>query len=600
MYSFDSAPSEVRNWIGRQLFDYSLNSIAVIDRGYKVVLANRRFVDTFGQFEGKYCYEVYKGQSTPCQNCSAALTFDDGKMRVNDEQGMDNMGRPAHYVVNMAPVYNEVGEVTHIMEMSYDITETKALQREYNILFERVPCYIAIINRDLRIVRANELLRERFGDVVGNFCYRVLKRSRVACNDCPALRTFRDGKTYQSEQLGINKRGQKTNYIVSTAPLSRTGKDFSHVIEMSLDVTDIRTCSHKLEQELQFRNVLAEHAPSALIAVDEEGIINIFNPTAEKLLDISAADVIGKSKARRFLPAEFLTAMDEGKTSLSLFETEVTDRGGNKIPVSFFGTVLHYEGEGIGGAVYLQDLRELKRLEKEKLESERLASVGQTVAQLAHGIKNILTGLHGGMYVIRTGLEKESKPRTHRGLGMLERNVKRITTLVRGFLNYSKGHKPQITPTDPNTILQEIFELYYESVKEKKIDFHVQKRPFDMTENLDPEDMYTCLSNLVSNAIDACITADNKKCRIDLRLKDEQDSLVFEVEDTGCGMDEQTRQKVFNSFFTTKGMSGTGLGLLVTRKLIQEHGGTIHVASEEDKGSLFRIVLPRSSLPDNQ
>ena len=122
----------------------------------------------------------------------AVRTFEDGKPRINDEVGFDANGRPAHYVVHIAPVFDEDGRVVYVIEMSYDVTENKSLQREYNILFERVPCYVSVINRDLQIVKANELLRDTFGDTLGEHCYEVYKDRTEQCPDCPALNWTRN------------------------------------------------------------------------------------------------------------------------------------------------------------------------------------------------------------------------------------------------------------------------------------------------------------------------------------------------------------------------------------------------------------------------
>ena len=84
-------------------------------------------------------------------------------------------------------------------------------------------------------------------------------------------------------------------------------------------------------------------------------------------------------------------------------------------------------------------------------------------------------------------------------------------------------------------------------------------------------------------------------CTVRLRVRERDGTIVFEVVDTGCGMDAEVRGKVFTSFFTTKGLGGTGLGLLVTKKILREHGGRIEVESEPDKGSCFRIEIPRGN-----
>ena len=288
--TYKQLPSEVRTWIGRQLFDHVPNNIAVIDRDFKVVVANSNFKAVFGDPLGKHCFEAYKGRDSICEQCLAARTFEDGKIRVNDEAGVDKNGRPAHYVVHIAPVYDEVGEVAYVIEMSYDVTETKSLQREYNVLFERVPCYVAVINRDLRIVRANSLLREAFGDCAGRHCYEVYKHRTKKCPDCPALKTFASGRSHRAEQVGIDKQGESTHYVVSTSPLSRSDHESSHVIEMMVDVTDVHKLSAELIKQNAFRDTLIENTLDSLVAIDDAGVVNIFNPAAESLFKVPLGD----------------------------------------------------------------------------------------------------------------------------------------------------------------------------------------------------------------------------------------------------------------------------------------------------------------------
>jgi len=587
-------PAEIRTWIGRQLFEHVPNNIAVIDRDFRVVVANSNFKAVFGDAVGKRCYEVYKGRKSVCEHCMAARTFEDGKIRVNDEDGIDKEGRLAHYVVHIAPVYDEVGEIPYVIEMSYDLTETKSLQREYNVLFERVPCYVAVINRELRVVRANALLRETFGECVGEHCYEVYKHRSTKCPDCPALKTFGDGGSYQAEHVGIDKQGEPTNYVVSTCPLSRSDQESSHVIEMMVDVTNVHKLSRELVKQSSFRNILIENTLDALVAVDDTGVVNIFNPAAESLFKVASEAVRNKSQGERFLPGEFRAAIENGRTHLSLSETNVVDLEGEEIPVRFSGSILKDGETKIGAAAFFQDLREIKRLESEKLESERLAAVGQTVAQLAHGIKNILTGLRGGMYAIKSGMKSGSEERTTKGWEMLDRNVERITTLVKGFLSYSKKHVAVMELVDPGDLAREIYSLYHAAAKSDGVTLLFEADEEIPATNMETSGIHTCLANLVSNAIDACKTSKKGRCAVSLRVKQGDGTIVFEVEDTGCGMDAEVREKVFKSFFTTKGLGGTGLGLLVTKKIVREHGGRIEVESEPDEGSCFRIEIPRN------
>ncbi|MBW1683726.1 MAG: PAS domain-containing protein [Deltaproteobacteria bacterium] len=589
-------PSEIRTWIGRQLFEHVPNNIAVIDRNFNVVVANSQFKAVFGDPAGKHCFEAYKSRDSVCEHCMAARTFEDGKVRVTDEDGFDKNGRPAHYVVHIAPVYDEVGKIPYVIEMSYDLTETKSLQREYNLLFERVPCYLAVINRDLRIVRANALLRETFGECVGEHCYEVYKHRTEKCSDCPAMKTFASGGSYRAEQVGVDKQGGSTHYIVSTSPLARSDHESSHVIEMMLDVTDVHKLSAELVKQSSFRNILIENTLDSLVAVDDAGVVNIFNHAAESLFKVASELVVNTAQGDSFLPREFLSAIENGRTNLSVAETKVVDVEGEEIPVRFSGSILRDGERKIGAAAFFQDLREIKQLESDKLENERLAAVGQTVAQLAHGIKNILTGLAGGMYAIRTGMKSGSEQRTTKGWEMLDRNVERITTLVKGFLSYSRKHVPEMEETDPQELAREIFSLYYAAALKAGVTLLFEGEEGIPVVTVDPSDIHTCLANLVSNAIDACKTSKKEGCGVSLRVKQGDGTIIFEVEDTGSGMEPEIRDKVFNSFFTTKGLGGTGLGLLVTKKIVREHRGRIEVESEPGEGSCFRLELPQDRL----
>jgi len=243
------------------------------------------------------------------------------------------------------------------------------------------------------------------------------------------------------------------------------------------------------------------------------------------------------------------------------------------------------------------DITAVKKLEREKLEAERLAAVGQTVAGLAHSVKNMLMGLEGGMYYLRTGLRKNDQKRLQEGWEMVERNLTKTTALVKDFLSFAKGRPPETKIVDPGSLVQEIVELYHETAARMGIELRAEVSPDIKPAALDPDGIHTCLTNLVSNAIDACQMSDKPETHVTVRVREENGTLLFEVVDDGAGMDYEVKQKVFTTFFTTKGGEGTGLGLLTTRKIVQQHGGTIEVESEPGKGSLFRISLPRDRLP---
>lgn len=245
---------------------------------------------------------------------------------------------------------------------------------------------------------------------------------------------------------------------------------------------------------------------------------------------------------------------------------------------------------------YTENLERLVEEKTQKLiEAERLAAVGQTVAGLAHAIKNITGGLTGGIFVLEKGIELDNKKYLHQGWEMVEGNVRKIKNVAMDLLNYAKEREPEYRLCDPNKTAKEVFDLMISRAREYGFELQL-----DLDENLpdlwfDPDGIHRCLLNLVTNAIDACsdVSCSSKKGEVILRShKPEGWAVEYQVVDNGCGMDEETRAKIFHSFFSTKGSEGTGLGLMITKKIVDEHGGVITLESEKGKGTKFSLRLP--------
>jgi len=239
-----------------------------------------------------------------------------------------------------------------------------------------------------------------------------------------------------------------------------------------------------------------------------------------------------------------------------------------------------------------------KRLESELVKSERLVAIGQTVSGLAHCIKSILFGLEGGFYVVNKGFRKDDINKLHTGWNMVRKNIDRVSNLVSDLLSYSKERMPEYEICSPNIIAEEVCELMEPKAKETlegKIELIRDFDP-DLGEVLlDTEGINRCLLNLVSNAIDACLADEdkNKTHRVKVTTsRDGEGKFAFQVSDNGCGMDDEVKKQLFTSFFSTKGSKGTGLGLLITQKIVQEHGGTLSAKSEPGKAATFTMLLP--------
>ncbi len=242
----------------------------------------------------------------------------------------------------------------------------------------------------------------------------------------------------------------------------------------------------------------------------------------------------------------------------------------------------------------------VKEKTKKLVEAERLAAIGQTVAGLAHAIKNIAGGLTGGAFVVDKGIELKNEKYVHQGWDIVKRNLGRIKTLAMDLLSYSREIRIDYTLCDPNTPLKEAVDLMETQARMHNILLDVEMDKTLPPVMMDPERIHRCLLNLITNSIDACtdISCANRQYKIHISSRKPVGWAVeYEVADNGCGMNEDTKSKVFRIFFSSKGSRGTGLGLMVTKKAIDEHEGTIALESEKGNGTKVTIRLPHKGGP---
>ena len=248
---------------------------------------------------------------------------------------------------------------------------------------------------------------------------------------------------------------------------------------------------------------------------------------------------------------------------------------------------------------YTENLEKLVAEKTRKLlDAERLAAVGQTVAGISHSIKNIAGGLTGGAFVVEKGFELDDPKYLRQGWRMVRGNVEKIARLSLDLLNFTRSARIHLQPYDPNEPVREVVELMQPRAEEEGVALNIHLDTNLKPVYCDPDAIHLALLNLVTNALDACCEGSGGGLTVSLSTSRPPDWAVeYRVCDTGCGMDADTREKLFQAFFTTKGSQGTGIGLMMTRNVIEKHGGTISVRSKKGTGSEFIIRLPEGSPP---
>ena len=230
------------------------------------------------------------------------------------------------------------------------------------------------------------------------------------------------------------------------------------------------------------------------------------------------------------------------------------------------------------------------RLVQSHLERERLAAAGETVAYLSHYIKNILQGMRSGADVLERGLENRDLATTGQGWRIVERNLDRSYNLMLNMLAFSKQREPRFELLQLNRIAEEVVELVQKQADAKgavllaDLDEHAPPIP------LDYDGIHQVILNLVTNAIDA-VGPDRGMVHVRTHYDAQRRRVVLSVTDNGPGVPANMRQQIFEPFYSSKGHAGTGLGLAVARKIVEELGGTIELRDPRDGGAEFCVDL---------
>jgi signal transduction histidine kinase/pSer/pThr/pTyr-binding forkhead associated (FHA) protein len=231
------------------------------------------------------------------------------------------------------------------------------------------------------------------------------------------------------------------------------------------------------------------------------------------------------------------------------------------------------------------------KLYKTQLQAERMAAIGETTAALSHSIKNILQALRGGADVVEMGLKANNVGQSTKGWRVVDRNLEKIYNLTMNLLAYSKDREPQLQLVHPKKLIEECVELTATAAGGKGVMVVADVEPDHPAIPLDPDGMHQVLMNLLSNALDA-VEPGQGLIRVVCRYEDEHQTSVMEVIDNGTGIPPTMSGHLFELFHSTKGNRGTGLGLAVARKIVEEHEGSISVKSSPTEGTVFTIRLP--------
>lgn len=359
------------------------------------------------------------------------------------------------------------------------------------------------------------------------------------------------------------------------------GEVADSINEMASALANARTLSENIMDSMT----------DGIIAIDNSGRITAVNAMAERLTGFAAQELVGKFYEEVFcrdpsFDSFLLHTLRTGELHIG-YETAYPVRSGKLWISATTSPLRNYDRDIIGAVAVFKDLTERKRLEEQVHRANRLATLGELMAGVAHEIRNPLTSIKGFLQYFQTDRDDEE---WQHHLPMLLREVDRMNRIIEALLYFSRPSQSVVAPTDLAEVLQSTLMLVSNRADSKGISFDVHVKDDLPLVELDREQFKQVFLNLLINSAQAM--EQSGSVEIEVSCQQETDEVKLSFADSGPGIPESIREKVFDPFFTTK-KTGTGLGLAVVQRIVSARGGRVFIEDHPGGGALIRIVIPR-------
>jgi PAS domain S-box-containing protein len=460
----------------------------------------------------------------------------------------------------------------------------------------------AIASKDLNgiITSWNKSAERLFGwtaeEIIGQSVTLIIPKE-LHDDEPKILRKIRAGERIEHFQtVRVHKNGHRIDVSLTVSPI----KDAQgNVIGAAKIVRDISR-QKKLEEAALRLAAIVESSDDAIASKDLNGIITSWNRSAEKLFGYTADEIIGKS-VTLIIPPELhhdedmiLSKIRRGE-KIDHFETIRVHKSGERIEVSLtISPVRDENGKVIGAAKIVRNITESNKIERALRTTEKLAAAGRMAATVAHEINNPLEAVTNLVYLAKRDLSNNDKVASY--LELASRELDRVAHITRQTLGFYRDTSSPI-PLNVTQTLEDLLLLYEKRLESRSIKV-VRQFEEDVEITALAGEIRQAFSNLITNALDAMPSGGTLVLRVS-KAHEWSNSNIHGVRitilDTGSGIDAKHRKSVFQPFFTTKRDVGTGLGLWITRGIIEKHHGSIRLKSrtgEENHGTAFSIFLP--------
>src|SRR5712675_1430642 len=491
-------------------------------------------------------------------------------------------------------------EVQGITILARDITALRKSEARFTELFESLQEGIYIVTPDDRLVDVNpalarmlgyeskeELLSRSFADLLPDEEQRRALRQEV---DSQPMVTGR-------EITLTRKDGRPLVCLNSAGAVRDTNGRVVRYHGALMDITERREMERRLYQQQEFARRLIDSFPDLIFVVDSGGHYTFVSPRVKDILGYEPEETqnleFGGRTHLEDRPAllALFAEMVGGRQTFASLEVRVRNKQGEWRRLRCHFSPLFTETGKIEGVVISgRDVTELKRLEEQLIQAEKLAAMGQMLAGVAHELNNPLTAILGVTELLRDG--EGVQENTKRQLELTHRQARRAARIVQNLLEFSRPAAPQKKALDVNTLIERTLQLQDHSLRRNNVHVDFQPQPGLPPVIGDANQLIQIFLNLISNAEQAIREA-RPSGRIQIRLGRSGNRVSATVQDDGIGIPPDVLPKLFDPFFTTKRPGGgTGLGLSICMSIVREHGGNIEASSLPAGGAAFTVYLP--------
>jgi len=455
---------------------------------------------------------------------------------------------------------------------------------------------------------AEEITGFKREEVLNEGCCQILK-SELCEESCPLKEILEIGKpVFNYEVTIISKTGNKVPVNITTSPLRSSNNEIIGAVENFRDLTKHKGLWGKLREERNKAQQYLNIAGVIIVAINEKGVVSLINKKGCDVLGYKEEEIIGKNWFDLCVPERdkkerkdtFAKVMAGEEEEVEDYENIIVTKSGEERIIAWHNTTLTDEkGHIVGTLSSGEDITQRKQTEEELLRTEKLASLGQLAASVAHEVNNPLAGI---LIYIKLFLKKyqEKKLQTEKSeiqLLKMEKELERTCRIIRNLLDFARQSEPTMRPIEINKVIEAALLLVGNQINLENISLEKKLDPNLPLVFADFDKIQQVLINIFLNATQAMpdggtLTITTSTAGI-IEIGDSQKNAVrIDIEDTGIGIPKENLSKLFTPFFTTKEKGkGVGLGLSVVHGIIGKHKGKIDVESEPDIGTTFTIYL---------